>query len=83
MRKHVKDRKAPTRTKRAQQQRRYYGSDIPQAFKLREAANLLSISRPTLRRLIERGLIRPMRVVRHILISDEELRRFMREGVSE
>lgn len=58
-------------------------AEVPMAFKLPEVAVLLSVSLPTVRRLITRGLLRPVRSLRHILISDTELRRFLREGVSE
>ena len=50
----------------------------PGALKIREAAAYLGgISQITVRRLIERGLIKPNRVLRHILISKAELDRFL------
>ena len=45
---------------------------------LREAANELSLSIPTVRRLIDRGLLRPNRAVRHLRFPREELDRFAR-----
>jgi len=50
----------------------------PGALKLKPAAQYLGgISTVSLRRLIERGLIRPNRTLRHILISRAELDRFL------
>jgi len=50
----------------------------PGALKIKEAAAYLGgISQITVRRLIERGLIRPNRALRHILISKAELDRFL------
>jgi len=73
--------KRAAKPERAQQHRpQHFGSDVPQAFTLAEAAILLSVSKPTMRRLIKRELINPIRVLRHFLFSDEELRRFLREG---
>ena len=51
------------------------------AFKLKEACDYLGgISPVTLRRLIARGLIRPSRALRHIIISKAELDRFLSSG---
>ena len=47
------------------------------AFKLNEAAPLLGVSVVTLRRAIKRGLIKPSRAFRHVIISAEELNRFL------
>jgi excisionase family DNA binding protein len=49
----------------------------PAALKIKGAASYLSISEITVRRLIERGLIKPNRALRHILISKAELDRFL------
>jgi excisionase family DNA binding protein len=49
----------------------------PGAFKLREASQYLSISEISVRRLIARGLIKPNRSLRHVLISKAELDRFL------
>jgi len=50
----------------------------PGALKIKEAAAYLGgISQITIRRLIERGLIKPNRALRHILISKAELDRFL------
>jgi excisionase family DNA binding protein len=50
----------------------------PGGLKLKDAAVYLGgISTLSLRRLIERGLIRPNRTLRHILISRAELDRFL------
>jgi hypothetical protein len=47
------------------------------ALKLRPAAKFLSISPITLRRLVDRGLIRPNRGTRHLLFDIRELQRFL------
>lgn len=53
----------------------------PKALKLLEAAAYLGgISPTSVRRLIKRGLIRPNRALRHILISIDELDRFLQLG---
>ena len=54
---------------------------LPGAFKLKRAAEYLGgLSIPTMHRLIQRGLLRPNRSLRHVLFSREELDRFLREG---
>jgi excisionase family DNA binding protein len=50
------------------------------ALKMKEAASYLSISTFTLTRLVQRGLIRANRTLRHYLFSRAELDRFLREG---
>jgi hypothetical protein len=51
------------------------------ALKLIGACEYLGgISATSLRRLIKRGLVRPNRSLRHILIPIGELDRFLREG---
>ena len=51
------------------------------ALKIREAAQYLGgVSPTTVRRLIKRGLIRPILALRHILIPVEELDRFLQLG---
>jgi excisionase family DNA binding protein len=53
-------------------------NSTPGALKLKGACQYLGgISEITLRRLIERGLIKPNRALRHILISKAELDRFL------
>jgi excisionase family DNA binding protein len=47
------------------------------ALKIKEAARYLSVSTVTVRRLINRGLIKPNRALRHILIPVVELDRFL------
>ncbi len=47
------------------------------AYKLSEAATLLGVSTTTIRRAIKRGLIKPSRAFRHVIISKEELNRFL------
>jgi excisionase family DNA binding protein len=52
----------------------------PRALKLRQAAVYLGVSPVSIRRLVKRGLIRPNRALRHILISVAELDRFLAGG---
>jgi excisionase family DNA binding protein len=52
------------------------------AYKLKDAASLLGVSVVTLRRAIHRGLIKPSRAFRHVIISAEELERFLRSTSS-
>jgi hypothetical protein len=47
------------------------------ALKLKPAAEYLSLSPISLRRLINRGIIKPNRSTRHILIPISELNRFL------
>ena len=50
------------------------------ALKLKEArAYLGGISVPTMHRLIDRGLLKPNRCLRHLLFPVEELDRFLRQ----
>jgi hypothetical protein len=55
----------------------------PGALKLPAASAYLSISQPSLRRVVERGLIRPSRGLRHLLFSLRELDRYLAESISE
>jgi len=51
------------------------------ALKLKAACEYLGgLSVPTIHRLIERGLIRPNRSLRHLLFPIAELDRFLRDG---
>lgn len=52
----------------------------PRALKLMQAANYLGVSAISIRRLIKRGLIKPNRALRHLLIPVIELERFLEEG---
>ncbi len=50
-------------------------------FKLKPAAEYLGgLSVSTMHRLIQRGLLRPNRSLRHLIFSREELDRFLRAG---
>lgn len=55
----------------------------PGALKVKPAAAWLSVSKPTIYRLVERGLLRPNRATRHLLFSLEELQRFLRDNQTE
>jgi hypothetical protein len=52
----------------------------PQALKLRQAADYLGVSTASMRRLIKRGLIKPNRALRHLIIPLFELDRFIKTG---
>jgi hypothetical protein len=55
----------------------------PLGFKLDDACQILGgLSKPSVYRLIERGLLRPNRALRHIIFSREELMRFLRENTA-
>ena len=55
---------------------------VPAALKLKEACEYLGgISKASLRRLIGRGLIKPNRVLRHVLVPVSELERFLKEQI--
>jgi excisionase family DNA binding protein len=55
-------------------------SEVVGAFKIRQAATYLGgISVMTMHRLIDRGMLRPNRALRHILFSKAELDRFLAE----
>jgi len=49
------------------------------AFSIKETATALGISPPSVRRLIKRGLLRPNRALRHLLIPASELDRFLQQ----
>ena len=52
------------------------------ALKLKDAARYLGdVSQITVRRLIDRGLLKPNRSLRHLLIPVAELDRFLAEGL--
>jgi hypothetical protein len=53
-------------------------STPPKALKIKDAGQYLGgLSATTVRRLIKRGLIKPNRALRHILIPVQELDRFL------
>lgn len=47
------------------------------AYKIREAAGIIGCSEISVRRLIARGLLRPNRALRHLLIPASEIDRFL------
>ena len=52
------------------------------AFKLKEAREYLGgLSKPTMYRLIKRGLLKPNRSTRYCLFAKTELDRFLVEGM--
>jgi len=53
------------------------------ALKLHPARQYLGgLSVPTMHRLMQRGLLRPCRSLRHLLFSVKELDRFLKDGMS-
>jgi excisionase family DNA binding protein len=47
------------------------------SYKIAEAAKILGVSQATIRRAIERGLLKPCRAFRHPLIPAEQLRQLV------
>ena len=54
-------------------------STLRLAFSVKETAAMLGLSEKTIRRLIARGLLRPSRALRHLLISKKEIERFLEQ----
>lgn len=55
-------------------------TDVPRmAYSIREAAEMLGVSEKSVRRLIDRRLLRPSRALRHLLIPKKEIERFLEE----
>lgn len=52
------------------------------AYSVKEAALILGVSEKSVRRLIDRGLLRPSRALRHLLIPRKEIERFLEETLS-
>ncbi len=50
------------------------------ALKLRQAAQYISVSPITVRRLVERGQLKANRSTRHLIFSIKELDRFLEGG---
>ena len=61
----------------------HVGVPIVGALIMREAAIYLSVSIPTLIRLMQRGILRSNRMTRHHLFPVAELDRALREGMVE
>lgn len=49
----------------------------PQGLKLADAAAYLGLSQVTVRRLVQRGEIKPVRAVRHLLFARSTLDQFL------
>jgi predicted transcriptional regulator len=49
------------------------------AFSVRETAEMLGVSEKSVRRLISRKLLRPSHALRHLLIPQKEIERFLDE----
>ncbi len=56
-------------------------SDLPPTlrggFQIHEAADYLGMSTITVRRLVQRGLLKPNRKIRHLIFPVRELNRFL------
>ena len=48
------------------------------AYKIHEAAEILGITSISVRRLIDRGLLRPCRALRHVLVPVDEIERLLK-----
>jgi excisionase family DNA binding protein len=49
------------------------------AYRVKETAQMLGISEKSVRRLIDRGLLRTSKALRHLLIPRHEIERFLRD----
>jgi excisionase family DNA binding protein len=49
------------------------------AYKIKQVAEIIGCSEISVRRLITRGLLRANRRLRHLLISETEINRFLNE----
>ena len=49
------------------------------AYSVQETARMLGVCDKSIRRPILRGLLRPSRALRHILVSKQEIDRFLRD----
>ena len=49
------------------------------AYKLAETAEALGVPQITVRRLVDRGELKPCRSLRHLLFSRQEISRFLSE----
>ena len=54
-------------------------SGVRLAFSVRETARILGVSEKTVRRLVNRKLLRASRALRHLLIPAKEIQRFLDE----
>lgn len=57
-------------------------NESPAAFKIDGACRYLCLSRPSLYRLVARGLLKANRSTRHYIFLRSELDRFLRDGMS-
>src|SRR5438477_9649453 len=56
--------------------------DSRMAFSVKETAAILGLSEKTVRRLVNRNLLRASRALRHLLIPKKEIQRFLDETMS-
>jgi excisionase family DNA binding protein len=53
---------------------------MEQLFNVEDSARILAISPWTIRALLRRGKLRPIRIGRRVCVSENELRRFVEEA---
>jgi len=56
---------------------------LPLAYTLGDAAQVTGLSKRTIRRLVQRGLLRPSRASQRFIFSRTEIERFLKETTSE
>ncbi|MHA3774794.1 helix-turn-helix domain-containing protein [Verrucomicrobiota bacterium sgz303538] len=55
-------------------ERNQLGRDISRrTYKINETAAILGVAATTVRRMISRGLLKPLRITRHLLIPAEQI----------
>lgn len=56
---------------------------LPLSYTLGETAQVTGLSKRTIRRLVQRGLLRPSRASQRFIFSRAEIERFLKETTSE
>lgn len=56
---------------------------LPLSYTLRETARVTGLSTRTIRRLVQRGLLRPSRASQRFIFARTEVERFLQETTSE
>lgn len=56
---------------------------LPMSYTLGEASRVTGLSTRTIRRLVQRGLLRPSRASQRFIFARTEIERFLRETTSE
>lgn len=55
------------------------GSPSRRAYKIHEVADILGVTSISVRRLIDRGLLRPCRALRHVLVPADEIEKLLKK----